>query len=392
MKAVRFDHADPEFGASLVDVDEPDLPNGEWARVQVTVGGICGSDLHLFSHNSGPSPALRPMAAFPFLLGHEIAGTVIEVGADCDVALGTRVAIDPDLPCEARGIEPACPSCARGWESACLNTASRVLTPGMSLGYTMGLGGGWAEQVLAHRSRLHVIPDGVPDRGASLHEPVSIAAHGLLRSSPGDGDPVLVVGAGIIGLAALAATRALFPASEVTVVARHEQQADAARACGAHHVVRGLPDFGHFPELAEICGARVSGTGEETMLLGGFPYVIEAVGYPGSVNESLRAVDNRGTVMVLGAATTMEVDLTPVWWKEAALVGAMNHAPDAHPHGGPMVHSVDRALAILAAGGLPDSVVVTHEFPLEGLREAVHTAIDRDRSGAIKVVFRPNGT
>lgn len=98
MKAVLFDHADPEFGASLVDIDEPDLPNGEWARIQVSAGGICGSDLHRFSHNSGPSPALRPMASFPFLLGHEIAGTVIEVGADCDIALGSRVAIDRDQP------------------------------------------------------------------------------------------------------------------------------------------------------------------------------------------------------------------------------------------------------------------------------------------------------
>ena len=121
----------------------------------------------------------------------------------------------------------------------------------MSIGFTAGLGGGWADQVLAHRSMLHPIPDAVPDAIASLHEPVSVAVHGLLRKPPRDGDPVLVVGAGIIGLAAVAAVRALFPACEVTVSARHEYQGDAARAAGAHHVVlvqrpvRALRGAGH---------------------------------------------------------------------------------------------------------------------------------------------------
>ena len=56
--------------------------------------------------------------------------------------------------------------------------------------------------VLAHESMLHPLPDAIADRGASLYEPVSIACHGLMRAMPADGDPVLIVGAGIIGLAA----------------------------------------------------------------------------------------------------------------------------------------------------------------------------------------------
>ncbi|TMK65489.1 MAG: zinc-binding dehydrogenase [Actinobacteria bacterium] len=319
MRAVQFDYADPAFPASLVDLDEPTLPRGDWARVEVTACGVCGSDLHLFSDNIGATPALVPLArAFPFVLGHEIAGRVIEAGPDCPVAVGTRVAVNPDLSCVARGIDPVCAACAAGAESSCQNVDSEVLTPGMSLGMTSGLGGGWAEQVLAHSSMLHAVPDSVPERAASLHEPLSIAVHGLLRSPPEDGAPVLVVGGAIIGLATVAALRALFPQCEVTVVARHDRQAEAAGAVGAHRVVRSTDDFSHFAELAEASGARVSGVGEQTMLIGGFPYVVDAVGYPGTVTEALRAVDNRGTVVLLGAASTVEVDLTPVWWKEAA--------------------------------------------------------------------------
>jgi threonine dehydrogenase-like Zn-dependent dehydrogenase len=393
VRAVQFDMADPEFPASLVELPDPELPGPAWARVGVSAGGICGSDLHLFAHNTGPSPALAAFAAFPFVLGHEIAGRVLEAGPECPVAVGTRVAVDPCIPCQARGIDPPCANCARGWTSSCLNLDSRIVSSGRTLGFTTDLGGGWAEQALAHASMLHVLPDAVPDRAACLHEPVSIACHGLLRAAPIDGDPVLVVGAGIIGLAAVAALKGLYPACLVTVLARHAHQADAANACGADRVVRTAPDNSHYEELAGVVGARVVGRKTHVMLMGGFPYVIEAVGTPQSVTEALRMVGHRGTVLLLGTAGISEVDLTPVWYKEAALVGSIDHSVDSGSTpglaGGPGRHSVDRALDILAAGLLPDGAVVTHEFPLEEYRSAVGAAIDRDHSHAIKVVFRP---
>jgi L-iditol 2-dehydrogenase len=389
VRAVEFNLKDPDFGAELIEVDEPVLPNDEWARVAVTVGGICGSDLHLFGGPPLRAPALGGFWTFPFLLGHEIAGPIVEAGARCDLPVGTRVAVDPAIPCAARGIEPVCRMCAAGHASCCLELGSGITTPGMSIGYTLGLGGGWAEQVLAHRSMLHPIPDAVPDSIASLHEPVSIGVHGLLRKPPRDGDPVLVVGAGIIGLAAAAAVRALFPACEVTVTARHDHQAAAARAVGAHHVVLAQDRYAHFEELAALSGAKVSGRGRGQMLLGGFPYVIEAVGGLASVTESMRLVDSWGTVLFIGAGGMGEVDLSALWFKEAELVGAWNHSPGVHPTRGTH-HSIDLALEVLAAGGLPESVV-THTFPLEALRDAVATAADKQNAHAIKVVFRPNG-
>ncbi len=153
------------------------------------------------------------------------------------------------------------------------------------------------------------------------------------------------------------------------------------------------PENRHWEELASLSGARVVGRKQHQMLMGGFPYVVEAVGAPQSVTEALRAVAHRGTVLLLGAAGISEVDLTPIWYKEAALVGSIDHTVDAASApglaGGPDRHSVDRAIDVLAAGFLPDSVVVTHEFPLDGYREAVEAAIDRHSSHAIKVVFRP---
>jgi L-iditol 2-dehydrogenase len=394
VRAVQFDMADPAFPASLVDLPEPVLPAATWARVAVGVGGICGSDLHLFAHNVGPSPTLMGMAgAFPFVLGHETAGRIVEAGPECPHPVGTRVAVDPCIPCLPRGIEPPCANCARGWTSSCLELDSRRISSGRSLGFTQDLGGGWADQVLAHSSMLHRLPDTIADRGASLYEPVSIACHGILRAPPRDGEPALIVGAGIIGLAALAALKGLFPACEVTVVARHAHQAAAATACGADHVVQTADTGERFDALATLSGARVVGRKANLMLMSGFPYVIEAVGAPQSITEALRAVAHRGTVLMLGATGVTEVDLTPIWYKEAALVGSIDHTVDTGSApglaGAADRHSVDRALDILAAGLLPDDVVVTHEFALEDYREAIETAIDRGNSHAIKVVFRP---
>lgn len=392
MQAIRFDYEDPSFPASLIDVDEPKLPNAQWARIAVSIGGICGSDLSLFGPVSKLSPTLIGVADFPFILGHEIVGEVIESGADCPIPVGTRVAVDPCIPCEARGIVPVCKNCAKGWTSSCLMLDSSITAGGRALGFTKGFGGGWAEQTVAHRSMLHPIPDSLSATSAVLHEPVSIAAHALMRQPPPEKVPVLIVGAGIIGLATLAAMRGLFPDSPVTVLARYEHQAKAARTLGADTVIS-TADGKHFLELAKLTDSRLVGTDDDPMLMGGFSYVVEAVGAPRSITEALRAVAHRGTVLLLGAAGITEVDLSPLWYKEVMVVGSVDHCIDLGSAPGlaglPGRHSIDRAIDILVAGIIPAEVVVTHEFPLEAYRDAIGTALDKTTTGAIKVVFRP---
>ncbi|MGO9457153.1 MAG: zinc-dependent alcohol dehydrogenase [Acidimicrobiales bacterium] len=377
-----------------MEVGEPSLPTGEWARVAVGVGGICGSDLHLFAPALDGSPTLRGIAEFPFELGHEIAGIIVEVGDDCPFEVGTRVAVDPIIPCLPRGIDPPCADCVKGWVSSCLNFDSHVMTGGRALGYTRGLGAGWAEQVLGHRSMLHPIPEGVPEKAAGLHEPVSIAMHGLAHHPPEEGAPILIVGGGIIGLAALLAVQAYFPDNPVTVLLRYPHQAEAARACGATNVVMGA-GAAAFEELAALTGGRAVGDGDDRMLMGGFAYVIEGAGGHSAMTDALRAADHRGTVLSLGATGIGNVDMTPLWYKQLVVVGSVDHGSNPSsvigraPEG--LDHSVDAALEVLARQSFPPDVLITHEFPLEGFREAVQAGLDKSASQAMKVVFRPNG-
>src|SRR5258706_12310963 len=108
--------ADPAFPASFTELPEPELPGAAWARVAVSTGGICGSDLHLFAHNTGPSPTLMGMTgAFPFVLGHEIGGRGIEAGPECPYPVGPRGVVDPWLPRAPSGIDPPSPNTRRAW-------------------------------------------------------------------------------------------------------------------------------------------------------------------------------------------------------------------------------------------------------------------------------------
>ena len=392
MRAVQYDLVDPAHPASLVEVEEPALPRGDWARIAVSGGGICGSDLHLFERNMGGAPALAAAmgVGFPFVLGHEIAGVVESVGPECDVAVGTRVAVLPDINCEPRGIDPPCPACGRGWPSGCHNAGSGVLTPGSALGFTTGLGGGWADLVVAHDSMLFPLPDAVSDHAATLHEPVSIAVHGLLRAPIRDGDPVLVIGAAIIGLATVAAVRALFPSSPVTVLARHDRQADAAPRCRRR---RGRPRRRRWRPLRRARRARWRprvGTGGHVDAHRGLPVRRRRGGLlqhrhrcaaPGRQPRHHAAPRRRGhrrvrplTTVVEGGRVRRRGPCTP---------------PIRDSTARPTAHSIARALEILADGYLPSDAVITHEFPLEAHRDSDrHRARDR-AAGAIKVVFRP---
>jgi threonine dehydrogenase-like Zn-dependent dehydrogenase len=223
---------------------------------------------------------------------------------------------------------------------------------------------------------------------------VSIAMHGLARRPPEDGAPILIVGGGIIGLTALLAVSAYFPENPVTVLVRYPHQADAARACGATHVVMGS-GAAAFEELAALTGGRAVGHRDDRMLMGGFPYVIEAAGGAAAVTDALRAADHRGTVLTLGAVGIAKIDMSPIWYKQLLVVGSVDHGPNPSsvigraPEG--LDHSVDAALEVLAAQAFPPDLLVTHEFPLEGYREAVAAGLDKASSQAMKLVFRPNG-
>ena len=373
-------HACTRYG----EVPEPMLPGERWVRIRTLHGGICGSDLAIVTLASSPSTS--PFSSFPFVLGHENVGEIVEVGRGVrGFAPGDRITANPLLHCEPRGIDPPCTACGTGHFSRCAHFADGVLPPGMLIGTTRSLGGSWGEQFVAHSSQLLRVPDSMSNAEAVLIEPLACSVHAVRANLPGRGDRVLVIGGGSIGLLTVAALAALAPASPVTILARHPFQWEHAQRLGASRWVHGR---GRYTEaLADAAEARLlTPLIGERIAVGGFDATFVCVGGRRGMEDALRFTRAGGTVVLLGNATTLNgIDWTPLWLKELTLRGSLCYG--VHAHATPPVNAFTEAAELIGAGRVPVAPLLTHTFPLAEYRRALHAAMDKSAEGSVKVAF-----
>jgi 2-desacetyl-2-hydroxyethyl bacteriochlorophyllide A dehydrogenase len=314
MKAVK--HTDA--GIAVIDVDEPAPPDdgGDGVIVHVQSSSICGSDLHMLAY--GPQP---------WTLGHEFAGVLDD---------GTAVAVDPGNQCGVCGL------CAGGLRHLC---ATNVI-----LG--VGRDGGLAERVLVHPDALVPLAPGLPAEDACLVEPMGVAMHGMATAGIVGGERVAVVGAGSIGLTAVAAAAA--SRCTIALEARHDAQRAAGERLGA-------------------CGPAD----------GDYDVVFEAAGTQSAIDRALELVRPGGMVVFLSTFwEPVTLPSLPAMMKEATLKWAFTYAQ----HGGG--RDLDTAAALLARRPEIAAAVITHRLPLEDAPEAFRIATER-AAGAIKVVLEP---
>lgn len=404
MKAIRFAAPIPTYLATLAagklspslyvgphactrfgDVPTPVLPDERWVRIRTRLGGICGSDLAIVTLSSSPSTS--PFSSFPFVLGHENVGDVVEVGPGVrSVRVGDRVTANPLLCCEPRGIAPPCAACARGDHQRCAHFTDGALPPGMLIGTTRGLGGSWGEEFVAPESSLVSLPDAMNDEEAVLVEPFACSVHAVRANRPEPGERVLVIGAGSIGLLTTAALGALAPGADVTVLARHDFQARHAERLGAARVVRARGD--HRQALAEAGGTRLlQPIIGPPVGVGGFDRVFVCIAGARGVDDAMRFTRAGGTIVLLGNATTLTgVDWTPIWLKELTLRGSLCYGAHAHASAAP--DAFREAAALIASSAAPIRPLLTHTFPLADYRRALATALDKRGGESVKVAFR----
>ena len=350
----------------LASVDEPRPPGPEWVRVRPLLAGICGSDLATLDGHS--SRYFEPLVSFPFVPGHEVVGQLDD---------GSRVVLEPVLGCQARGVEPPCRECATGDTGDCERVAFGHLRPGLQTGYCADTGGGWSSALVAHRSQLHPVPHGLSDRDAVMVEPAACAVHGALRGST-EGALVVVLGAGTLGLCTVAAVRRLGLPGTLVAVAKHPDQRQFAAELGADLVVE--PHGMRRAVRLQTRSLAVDGR-----LTGGADVVIDCVGSAESLSGSLAVVRPRGQVVMLGMPEPFRVDLTPLWHREIALLGAYAYGSEPHAGGRPAARTFDLAFELVGDAGLGRLVSAT--YPLERYREAVEHAAAAGRRGAVKVAF-----
>lgn len=285
--------------------------------VQVAVCGICGTDVHI-SRN-------EYMSDFPLIPGHEFSGRVVEVGRDVrDVAVGDRVAVDPNLYCGR------CDFCRNEQANHCSNW--------QGIGVTRS--GGFAEYVNAPARACYRLPDSLSDRQAALIEPLSCVVHALKRTRIWPGDSILVFGSGPMGLLLLQALRHS-GASRVVMVDKQPDRLALAQKLGAFATVAAGDDQQEaLRELAPV----------------GFNLVVDATGVPAVIEQAFRYLRPRGQYLQFGVTPrTATVRLSPydIFHNDWTIIGSFA-----------LCYTFLPAIAWLADGVVDAEPLVSHTVPL----------------------------
>jgi L-idonate 5-dehydrogenase len=342
-------------GAESIEVRELQNPAlaANQVRVAVDVVGLCGSDLSYYRRGANGAFVIRE----PLVLGHEITGTVVEIGAEVPASrepgeqgsppalvVGSRVVVHPMWPCPPQG-ETTVPAHLAAEPSSFLGSAS-------TWPHTNG---GLAEFLTVRPERLRVLPEGLPNRRAVLAEPLAVVLHALSQFRDSfEGLRVLVCGSGPIGLLAVVALKRRGVAA-VSVTDLHQRPLDVALRVGASEAIR--IDLGEAPATDA------------------FDVVIEATGVPASLNASLAAVRAGGTIIQLGMLSRdgVTADLGTLVVKEVALLGTHRFAGE-----------LDDAISLLADAPECDSIV-TDSVELARVSEAFRRAGDAVNSSKVLV-------
>ena len=355
-------------------IDDPECPGDGWHRVRTRLTGICGSDLSLVEGHA--SMYFEDYVTFPFVPGHEVVGELDD---------GSRVVIEPVIGHAARGyplpFDGAAPGDGDDYAHLAVPSVDGSVEPGIQTGFCCSTGGGWAPWFWAHESQLHRIADDMPDERAVLVEPVAGGIHAALLAAPTIADvkdPVVaVLGAGTMGLAAIAGLKRYLPDARIVVGGRYPHQMAFAKALGADVVVQAS-------KLDQAVRREVGCHMIAGALSSGAHVTIDAVGNSESITDCLRITRPRGRVVLLGMPADVRLDLTGLWHRETELKGAYTYGTETLPDGS-SARTFD--LAIDTANHYEAERLLSATYRLDDHIDALAHAAAAGRRGAVKIAF-----
>lgn len=347
MKAAVF-HGKEDL--RVEEAAEPTAGPGE-VKLRNAFAGICGSDLHVYyaPEASGldldhPHPVTG--ATLPQILGHEFAGTVVEVGEGVDgISVGDRAAVWPVYYCGE------CPACRKGRYNACQKIAFHGLA---------SHGGGMAEFTTVPASKIHKLPENVDLKMGALVEPMSVAWHAVERSGATTGQTALIAGAGPIGIGVWFALKAR-GIDDVLVSEPSAERRATIAALGA----RTVDPVGE--DLAAAVGELTGGDGVDV--------AFDAAGAGPAITSGISALTPGGRLVVVAIhEKPMEFLPTQLVMAETEIAGALAYLPE----------DFDAVIDAMSRG-VYDTTGWVEEVPLDG----VVGAIEKLRGGAgAKILVR----
>src|SRR3712207_3965236 len=375
-------------GPYKIRVEEKDIPRIEHpndAIVRVTLGAICGSDLHLYH---GMMPDTRVGMTF----GHEFIGVVEQIGPSVrNLRPGDRVMVPFNVYCGS------CFFCSRGLYSNCHNVNPNATAVGAIYGYSHtcgGYDGGQAEYVRVPFADVGptVIPEWMDDEDAVLL--TDAVATGYFGAQLGDiveGDVVVVFGAGPVGLIA-AQSAWLMGAGRVIVIDHLEYRLEKARTMARAETfnfaeyddivveMKKQTDYLGADVVIEAVGAEADGsllqhvTGTKLKLQGGSPIAL---------NWAIDAARKGGMISVVGAYGPVPMAVKFGDALNKGLTMRMNQTP--------VKRQWPRMFEHVRNGHLTPRAMVTHRFALDDISEAYHV-FSAKLDGCIKPLISPSAS
>lgn len=329
----------------LEEVAPEALGYGE-IRLRLARGGICGSDLHYYTHGGFGAVRLRE----PMILGHEVSAHVVELGPGVTgFTEGQLVAVSPSRPCGA------CRYCQEGLPNHCLNM--RFYGSAMPFPHIQGA---FREELIADAAQC-VDATGLAPGVAAMAEPLAVVLHATSRAGQMMGKRVLVTGCGPIGaLAILCARRA--GAAEIVATDLSDFTLSMAQLCGADRVVNMADD----PDgLAEYAAQK-----------GYFDVLYECTGAASALGQGIAALRPRGVILQLGLGGDMTLPMTAITAKELELRGSFRfHAEFA------------TGVELMRKGLIDVAPLITQSLPLSEAEAAFRIASDRSRAMKAQIIF-----
>lgn len=316
----------------------------EEVGVQVMDVGICGSDMHFYE---GHAFHIFP-DSLPFVLGHECAGIVYEVGENVkNLKVGDRVTLEPGVPCGK------CEFCESGRYNLCPDVRFMATPP-----YEGAL-----KRYVSHPAhKTYKMPDNMSFVEGALIEPLSVGIHAANRGEVKNGMSVAILGGGCIGLCTLLAAKA-FGATRIIVSDIFDNRLDKAKELGATGVVNSKNT-----DAVQAILDMTDGIGVDV--------VFETAGIPATAAQTSHIVRRGGTVVMVGNIfDDVPYSFRNIYKKEAQVRSVFRYC-----------NTYPMAIEAVASGRIDVASIVTARLPFEKAQEAFDLSVD-DKQNCIKTVI-----
>ena len=329
----------------LRTMEDPPTPGPDEVLVRLREVGLCGSDMHWYAEGSIAGIS----ADYPMVLGHEPAGEIEDVGPGVErLRPGARVAVEPAISC---GV---CVNCSVGHFNLCTESLFMGGFP---------IPGLLREYAVVPARNVDVVPDAMSLTEAVIVEPLAVLLHTFELAELRMGETVAVMGAGPIGLLAVAVAK-LKGASSITVADRIPERLELAKRFGADVVVNLKKD-----SVSDAVRDATGGRGAHV--------VVDAAANAESVRNSIASARERARVIVVGIASQREVGV-PFWDvmdKELNVCAQKRSNNNNH-----------EAIEIIERGLVNVNPLVTHRFSL-GQSDKAFLLLHNYSDGVSKIVI-----